>query len=315
MKKIDELYKSLSFNSLKNMIIFKHIYPLVPPVASLCTTASAIAKSCSGTPIELETAAFYLGFPLVLYSLESMLPKNVKASDSKEVSQIKEIYHYILKEYNKLHDTFDLDNPIEMLALYIIAYSEGYLSNNHMFSYEDAGFVDLDCLNGVNVINGNAVCRHISAMLKDIYSISGFQNIVLGVSTDLSLNYSNHIINAVTFDERCFYFDPTQIRWYTKQGDSLLSDKQGIIKIQLEKLGEEKNPYSTEYIVNNILSLPSINTNNDLEKYIKAKAEVLKNMDILEKFYNENKEKYAEVADKILVMKKGKSNKRIVDFY
>ena len=100
---------------------------------------------------------------------------------TKDVSQIRELYSYFINNYNKLNKIFDLNNPVEIYAMFNYLLYKGYLSKNKEFQFYDKETRNLKGLRGVDVITGKAVCRNISSMLTDILNEYGIQSNLLGV--------------------------------------------------------------------------------------------------------------------------------------
>lgn len=108
---------------------------------------------------------------------------------TKDINQIRNLYMEFLKQYNKLNKTFDLNNPVEIYTMYNYLLYNGYLSANKEFEFSGVQTIDLNSLSGINVIAGNGVCRHISAMLIDILNSNGIKARQLGVySKDYNIN-------------------------------------------------------------------------------------------------------------------------------
>lgn len=234
-------------------------------------------------------------------SLLLSIPINVEKS--KEIIQIRNIYNDIMNEYCKLHKTFEVNDALEMYFLYCVAYSFGYLSVNKNFEYNtNYGFVDIESIMGVNVINGVGVCRHITAMLADIYSNSFIESYKIPVTNKLFSNEPNHVINMCLDNQTSLYLDPTNYIIFEKFEDGILNYDDTNYRI----LNSQKS-------VNNYLNLPLKQfESEDIEKYIKFLSEIIGNRDILNKFYNENFEKYEDINSKILILKKKDVNKRII---
>lgn len=57
----------------------------------------------------------------------------------------------------------------------------GYLSKGKTFHFGDTNVKDIRGISPTNVINGEAVCRHIAVMLKDIYNAYGIEGNTLNV--------------------------------------------------------------------------------------------------------------------------------------
>ena len=88
---------------------------------------------------------------------------------TKDIKEIKSLYNDLIKDYNKLNKIFGFQNPVEIYTLYNKMLYAGYLSKDKEFHFGKDKVKDIMTIQGANVINGEAVCRHIAPMLKDIY--------------------------------------------------------------------------------------------------------------------------------------------------
>ena len=110
---------------------------------------------------------------------------------TKDVIQIRDLYQEFIKNYNKLNKIFDLSDPIQIYTMFNYLLYKGYLSKDKNFQFSGKQARDINCLSGTNVITGQAVCRHISAMLTDILNDYGIESSQLGV---YSRHYSINIL-------------------------------------------------------------------------------------------------------------------------
>lgn len=109
---------------------------------------------------------------------------------AKDIIKIRELYQEFIKNYNKLNKAFDLSNPIQIYTMFNYLLYKGYLSKDKEFQFSGKQARDINCLIGTNVIIGQAVCRHISAMLTDILNDYGIESSQLGV---YSIGYNINI--------------------------------------------------------------------------------------------------------------------------
>ena len=115
---------------------------------------------------------------------------------TKDIIQIRDLYQEFIKNYNKLNKIFDLCDPIQIHTMFNYLLYKGYLSKDKEFQFPGSQERDIDCLRGTNVITGQAVCRHISAMLTDILNDYGIESSQLGVY------YRDYSINVSILDEQ-----------------------------------------------------------------------------------------------------------------
>lgn len=276
------------------------------------------------------------GLTLLSIKVKSNFENNIYLS--KDVYPIYIIYQQVLQNYNKLNKEFGLTNPVELCTLLNYCVYGGYLSKNHVFTFEKQTTKDIKSVYGANILAGNGVCRHIASLFKDILDINNFNNDLICVSnlkreeiellkkkldyllnsksssdeqiTELMkkleieeqeykgcLKHPNHLINFISNDTNSWFLDPTQ--------DALLYRFNDDKKYLSYKYCDTVKIFSKEgrkYFKND---LKNYNKNKFLpcisdEEYERFNKQVLRycddNQDILEKFYNENKEAYEEVA-------------------
>ena len=92
---------------------------------------------------------------------------------TKTGKELEELYQEFLKNYCQFNNFFELDNPIQIQTMFNYLLEEGYLSQHKTFKFENSDEL-FYWLEGTRVIEGQAVCRHISSMFKDILQILGF---------------------------------------------------------------------------------------------------------------------------------------------
>lgn len=111
---------------------------------------------------------------------------------TKDMIEIRKLYSNLIKDYNKLNKIFGFQNPVEIYTLYNKMLYAGYLSKDKEFHFGVDKVKDIMTIQGTNVINGEAACRHIAPMLRDIYLNYGITSYDISVfqkdtTTDLSL--------------------------------------------------------------------------------------------------------------------------------
>lgn len=311
MKNLDELYKKLDYNTIRKVLDFKRKYSLIYSIGSTFTMAGlTINAVCGGGLNPLFFTLIGLQFTNSLITIS--LPNNIHSTDGKDIQELKLIYEDILKEYNKLNNTLEFKHPLEVFELFVITYGMGYLSCNKEFKYCDYGFIDISFISGINVINGKGLCRHITSMLCDIYRNCDIENMMLGIANDTSLEYANHAINVVKYNNGCYYLDPTNSRFYTKVSDELLKNEMGLSKIIFGTIMQDSLLSNGDEMLKNIIALPHLDVNDNEDIILKSGTQIIENVDLLEKFYNENKDKYEDISNKILTLKQGDPYKRII---
>lgn len=298
---------------------------------------------------------------------------------TKDITQIRELYQEFIAKYNKLNQIFDFNDPIQIYAMFRYLLWKDYLSVDKKFEFsESKSFIDMKGLYGANIISGDAVCRHISAMLVDILNQYGVEAWKLGVYSkvqtiriglldqpkytkeeliELARTYSpddeytfkkitsfieefvenrkqnielssnmrdeknplkkvvgNHAITFAVKNGKSYFLDPTKIRTYRLYKNEkrvLYDDEYGKIPIKaaVSMVAADASSYLNARR-NLLLQYPSI----PLEEEQFLTSETLKicegNIDLFDQFYNENKELYSELSNKVLSIRKPKSTSK-----
>jgi len=238
----------------------------------------------------------------------------------KEVQKIKKVYDNVIVNYVNLNNIFDLNNPLEIFILYINLAYNGYLSKNHIF-VESTGekeelLLNYKSIRGADVLNGSALCRHLSQMLKNIYDNISINNEVIPTylfSKDEELTYhkiGNHVINLVSSGDKSYYLDPMNCCRWEKVGKKNLTCFYGenMFVSNISSWSDILN-YNNSNIkrlinIRKMLSLYCETTEDDV-LMIKQVHKIYKNnLDIFESFYNENSEQYNEITSKLWEIKK-----------
>ena len=244
-------------------------------------------------------------------------------SKTKDVKEVRELYDAFITNCGDLNKTFELDNPLEIYELFNMMLYSGLLSKDLNFDSGEKIVRDIETISGANICLGTGVCRHVSVILSDVLNKSGiesdtligkFDSIPIELSTKLMVQdfasslmidsgldinipvprgHANHMITAAKKDDYAYYLDSMHRRIYhipDKSSNLLVSDL-GIMKIKDKKYKLEK------YTGLNITKR---------EEEIFAGENIKKlfddNMDILAKFYIDNKEIYEEISNKMLKM-------------
>ena len=165
---------------------------------------------------------------------------------TKDITQIKNLYHDFIKNYNKLNHLFDLSDPIQIHTMFNYLLYKGYLSKNNEFQFSKIRLKDINCLYGTYVFTGQAFCRHISTMLTDILNDYGIQSNTLCVHyRDYDINYKIKILETPKYTkEELVNYAKTHINDEKKYDlvleiiEKLLEENQNI-EISLEKVYEK----------------------------------------------------------------------------
>jgi len=92
----------------------------------------------------------------------------IKLIHKEDIKTIEELYKLIIKNCVILAKCFNFTQPAEIYSMYRYLLLEGYLSAKRNITFSQEEDINIQNL-GAKVITGKCVCRHISAMLKDIY--------------------------------------------------------------------------------------------------------------------------------------------------
>ncbi|MDE5889144.1 MAG: hypothetical protein K2H20_03895, partial [Bacilli bacterium] len=216
---------------------------------------------------------------------------------------------------------------------YVYLYRKGFFSYNHQFSYSSS-CKDFSKLTGADVVAGKGVCRSISSMFVDICNQNGMEasNIPVKVNPKkfndevnlcpIKLNYEdsgnlgnivslissfiplgNHVTSHIVQNGVKYEFDPTN--------DILLTEENGKLYISGSTNSYVTHdrifsfiPYFLGQIDFNIKEIIGIKdcklstiTHDEYVKVYRETLEMIKdNLDVFERFYQDNKDKYNEIA-------------------
>ena len=294
-----------------------------------------LAKNPDGFDYNLLFASSFLECVYLTDFLTSS--KSIKlASDYKEIESL---YKEVISRTSNLTKDFELgNNPIEIFALYVYLYRNGYLSHGKDFYY-DMNLKDYPNLLGADVIRGVGVCRSISSMLTDIYAELGYDTTNLAVfstingcrkqqklcDTPLKKNVStnkftdlvikitekmeigNHQITLVRDNFHTYILDPTNdgILSYNPEKKILyVTEEENYMK--LKKFNQFIMPILAGGNMTPIVE--SLETDVSLEEYKEIYLRTLKlckdNIYDIMKFYEANKEIYDDIF-KLIEEQKG----------
>ena len=260
------------------------------------------------TPIE-DPIIPYIAVPIMI--TQAIMWWSNYIINTKEAVQIRDLYQDFINNYNKLNDSFELESPIQIYSMFNYLLNKGYLSKDKAFEYSKKKILDVPGMLGISIVTGKGVCRHISSALNDILNSKGIQAYPLGVfDTDdkskLKRLTGNHQITFAVYDGKSYFLDPTQSRILevSESNKKVLHDKVGdqIVKfIPLAYINKTnfiklKRDFNKKY--------PTV-PKEESDILVSSTIETCKNnVDMLERFFNENKEIYEDISDKILTLRK-----------
>jgi len=237
-----------------------------------------------------------------------------------EIIKIKNIYNKIISNYIELNNNLNLTNIIEIYLLYTILVHKGYLSKKHKFTIgtkkTESDLIKCNLIKGADVINGLGVCRHLSAMLKDIYDKMNINNEIIpvyfyNVGEEIkTYPLGNHVINLVSENNKTFYLDPMNTCKWDKVGKNILvTYDNNALDISSIANWIDIIDYNNMNVValQNIKRLLSLNSIMSKKEYESIKKNLIyiyeNNLDFFEKFYNENSEYYNDISSKLKEIK------------
>lgn len=229
-----------------------------------------------------------------------------KGNDALElVSSGLDILFILTTFYPKKFSSNDVkkNDPVEIFTMFDYLLNNGYLSNDKHYEWFDDGTKDVNKIQGANVLTGYAVCRHNSEMLRDILNEKGIKACQLNVyckSDKLDLVkkiVGNHSITYACNGINSYFFDPTNSVMFEKDKNKLFNEKYNII------FGYR--PSIKQYLqIKDTLKYPVLEKEKSNEISSKTKMICINNIDRFERFYEDNKEIYKEVADKAYTLKR-----------
>ena len=223
---------------------------------------------------------------------------------------IRNAYKELINNYAELNIYFDLTNPVEIHMLFVKLLHNGYLSYEDNFQYDTKGIYTYNIKNllGIDIINGKGVCRHISAMLKDVFNKLEIRNEILPIylyddNSKNKLHLSgNHVINLVSQDGKVYFLDPTSgCIWKKIPETNLLTCKNKEIEVARISNWIDILDYNSDNIevFKNIKQMLLMNTTSKRqdEKMISMVNKLFRNnIDFFEEFKQENKLIYNDIV-------------------
>lgn len=302
-----------------------------------------------------------VNYMIALTNIMSVAYLSTQENDNEQLQKLKDIkslYQELIKEYNKLNNTFELKHPIEIYTLLYHMLQDGNLSHGRKLQFDNpTKLYEKPSIFGCHVINGKAVCRHIATLLKDIYrsyginadtlivsnkdySVDNYEKMIEFINTidahfqleDLSLEdlqykhedeinkfyhyytkkddnviqsiIGNHMITSAIYNGQTYYLDPSQGRIYkpSQKNPNLLLDSKMLRDIKIIPLSN----------IGKLSKLPkSYPTFAEYFKYmINTQNIYFQNQDIIDKFYNEQRELYYYISTLLIEISREKGEKK-----
>ncbi len=228
---------------------------------------------------------------------------------------------YSLLNLDEVAEEFDIEEISGLLAMFYYAYRKGYLSYKQKFLF-DKDRLYFDNLPpedlGFYIVEGYGVCRNISYQLKTFLALNDIKNYVATTDSKEFFNsprtlalfvnlkpslLGDHVINYIKYDKIPFLYDPTNNIFPKIMGYSLLQYPD-YDKIQPVWIVKAINDGIVMPIIKK--APPSDKMTEIVDSYFNYLELFDKNIDIFEKFYNDNKEIYWEFHYKFSKVKEKK---------
>lgn len=241
--------------------------------------------------------------------------------NTRKLKIIRNIYDEIIQNYVELVKVFGFNNPVEIYSLFTKLLHKGFFSKNGHFSYNDTiEMLDFDDFLGLDVINGNGVCRHFCSMLKDVYDKLYFNNEILPVyfyksGDDVEKRHfrGNHTINLVEDNGVSYYFDPSNNFIWDKVGKNIFATyKKRNISVAsfsyfyscfLALINYKNFQFENADNIRQIMQFPSSSFNDCLKIVDKVNRIYRSNLEIFEGLERENRVLYNEIEHNLSKMK------------
>jgi len=157
-------------------------------------------------------------------------------------------YNNIIKDISLFYkNDLKINNPIEAYICYTSMIKLGYFSDNYDYKYQVASNEVIGNY-GINIIDGNGVCRNNASLLTDVMSSMGYDayticcnlintnkpidketyiynNHLLRKKTsilDFDINFdtkeiANHAVTVVKYNDKLYIFDPTNNSFFIEE--------------------------------------------------------------------------------------------------
>ena len=242
----------------------------------------------------------------------------------KEILSMKVLYDKVVKNYAELTGKLEIDHPLELYVLFINMLNGGYLSPAGPYKYDANGALDIyeiKKLNGINILAGIGICKHVSSLFSSIldekgmpnYQVAGYLynekekyqllrktlryiNMVKDVGLKQTLEYpyawaiSNHCINKAIYKNANYFLDCCNFHVFVPTDDSLNELKDDNTRVFIRE---------EDYHGNNF---------NNTDEYYKRRGKIFSviddNYSLIKGFYLENRDNYIEAKEKVRTLSK-----------
>lgn len=231
----------------------------------------------------------------------------------------KNLYNEVIESLKQLLDYLGFDDALKIfIATRYIVYA-GYLSKDKNYKYSlDRNFIDNEFR--TSIMDGTGVCLNESDLLRDVFVKMGYEtcnvqnkrgyddreNFITSKITDI---VGNHVCVFVKDNYYNYIYDMTNFCCYKLKNHkkAYSVNKKNIINLKYAFYKEAKGNYKLikqTNFDNKIISFKEIDDFRIIKKEVKK--QLRNNFDILDHFYEYNKNKIEEIANSINRLKKAK---------
>ena len=119
-----------------------------------------------------------------------------------------ELYNLFLNEVAKLFIRLNLDNPFDYSIILSWLIQDGYLSYKREFKKKRR--FEISIQHGINIVNGNGICRHFTAFHADIFKLLGlyFEKYYCYLGDmNFKTNDANHVLGIIDYNSTLYGID------------------------------------------------------------------------------------------------------------
>ncbi len=175
-------------------------------------------------------------------------------------------YSNITKDIKEFMEQRNCNKPLDIFATFNEMLWRGDFSENHDFEYGNENLMDIPYNAGIDIFDGEGVCRHIADLLANVYKEFGYISFTTNVLTNENANidrpkniernvgnfeesglgsyftdsYGNHVITVVIDKNDVYFLDSTNLAVYRLNDDDKLEVINGDGFIEIKPNSEYK---------------------------------------------------------------------------
>lgn len=179
-------------------------------------------------------------------------------------------YSDITKDIKEFMEQRNCTKPLDIFATFNEMLWRGDFSENHEFNYGNKNLMDIPYNAGIDIFDGEGVCRHIADLLANIYNEFGYTSFTTNVLTNKNINidkqngiernignfsesglgnyftdsYGNHVITIVIDKNDVYFLDSTNLAVYKLKDKNKLEVINGNGSIEIKP--------NSEYMLNGV---------------------------------------------------------------